>query len=301
MSPATTWWAMCGLLIAVGLVTVYIGTTPHTARPTTDRPLSDRVRAGVPELTRTQTVSVAAAALVGLVVAITTGWIVALFALPVAALLLPAVLLQPGSNHSIERLVALENWVRALSGVLHAQSGLTGALIATLRSTPEPIYDEVELLVTRLQAQRPAPEALRAFAEDLNDPTGDLIASALILGSKQSGAGLIRTLKPLAASVTKEVAVRRAVESDRSGPRTTARAMTALTAVALGVFLTTTSYGQAYATPFGQGVLAVILAAYFGCLWWMHRMTKDKPASRFLIDPDAASTNYPAQTSGVRS
>lgn len=283
MSPASTWWAMCGLLLALGLVTLYIGSTPPPAHTPTDQTLLTRLRAKLPHLTRTETLGVALSALVGLVVTITTGWIVALFALPVAALLLPRVLIQPSSNKEIVRLEALEEWVRALSGVLHAQSGLTGALIATLRSTPAPIYAEVELLVTRLQAQRPTPEALRAFADDLNDPTGDLIASALILGAEQSGAGLIGTLKPLAASVSKEVSVRRAVEADRGGPRQSARVMTLISVIALTVFLTMTEYGQAYADPFGQGILAIILTAYFGCLWWMYRMTQDKPAPRFLV------------------
>lgn len=283
MTTSATWWAICGLLLALGVIALYVGNTPPPPRKAADKSLLAAALDRVPKLGRSSALIASVTAVAGLVVAITTGWIVALFALPVAAVLVPKVLAQPGSNKEIEKLEALEEWTRALSGVLHAQSGLTGALIATLRSTPAPIYDEVELLATRLQAQRPTPEALRAFADDLDDPTGDLIASALILGAEQSGAGLIGTLKPLATSVSKEVSVRRAVEADRGGPRQEARVLTVISVIALTGFLTLTPYGEAYADPLGQGILAIILTTYFGCLWWMYSMTKDKPAPRFLV------------------
>ena len=76
----------------------------------------------------------------------------------------------------------MEEWTRSLSGVLTVGIGLEEALVATLRSAPDPIRPEVTRLVARLRARWSTEEALRMFADDLDDATGDLVAANLILG-----------------------------------------------------------------------------------------------------------------------
>ena len=56
-------------------------------------------------------------------------------------------------------------------------------------------------LVARLRARWDTEEALRAFADELDDATGDLIAANLILGARRRGAGLASVLEGLAESV----------------------------------------------------------------------------------------------------
>jgi Flp pilus assembly protein TadB len=84
-----------------------------------------------------------------------TGWPLALVIAPSATVGLPYLLSAPDAKERIERLEALEEWTRSLSGVLTVGIGLEQALITTLRSTPDAITDEVGLLVARLRAGPP--------------------------------------------------------------------------------------------------------------------------------------------------
>jgi hypothetical protein len=121
------------------------------------------------------------------VVAVLTGWWVAALVLPAAAAGLPVLLSAPPSTARIDRLEAMEEWTRALSGVLTVGVGLEQALLSTLRSTPQAIRPEVTKLVSRLRARWATEDALRAFADDLDDATGDVIAANLILGARRRG------------------------------------------------------------------------------------------------------------------
>lgn len=284
MSPLTLLWALVGLAISLGAVLVVLGARarPAGAPDTSTVRRGSRLRAAGAVLSRREQLTVAAAALAGLVIAITTGWVVALLALPVGTVLISRILMQETTTR-ITELEALQEWTRNLSGVLQTNAGLVEALGLTLRSTPAPICPQVERLVARLQANRPAPEALRAFADDLDDPAGDLIASTLLLGVTRSGAGLTRILKGLADSVAKEVAQRRDIEAARAGPRWSARGVAILFTLVLTGFITLTEFGAQYATPLGQVVLTVVLTMFFVCLWWLHWVTVPKPEPRFMV------------------
>jgi Flp pilus assembly protein TadB len=83
--------------------------------------------------------------------------------------------------------------------VLAVGVSLEQAIQASLRSTPDPIRPQVETLVARLATRWQTDAALRAFADDLDDATGDLVAASLILSAKRRGAGLVAVLDGLAA------------------------------------------------------------------------------------------------------
>ena len=70
---------------------------------------------------------------------------------------------------------------------------------------------------------------MRAFADELDDPTGDLVAANLILGARRRGAGVASVLEALAESVAADVRARREIEADRAKPRSTARWVTIIT------------------------------------------------------------------------
>lgn len=214
-----------------------------------------------------------------------TGWPIALVLVPVAVLGLP-VLLAPAGRASVDRLDAMAEWTRALAGVLTVGVGLEQALIAAAKSTPSAIRPEVEHLTARLRARWPTEEALRAFADDLDDATGDLIAAALILGSRRRGAGLAAVLTGLAESVSAEVRVRRQIETERDRPRTTARWVTLISVGMLVLLLVNGTYLAPYATPLGQLLLALLLTAYVAALLWMRKVVAGKPLPRFLADSD---------------
>ena len=93
-----------------------------------------------------------------------TGWVVAILIVPASLAGLPYLLSSPESASKIERLEAMEEWTRSLSGILTAGVGLEQALISTLRSTPEEIRPEVTRLASRLRARWGTERALRAFS-----------------------------------------------------------------------------------------------------------------------------------------
>ena len=146
----------------------------------------------------------------------------------------------------------MEEWTRSLSGVLTVGVGLEQALVATLRSTPAPIAPEVTRLVARLRARWVTEDALRAFADELDDATGDLIAANLILGARRRGAGLASVLEGLAESVAADVRARRQVEADRAKPRATARWVTLISAGVLVILAVSGTYVEPYQSPLGQ-------------------------------------------------
>jgi tight adherence protein B len=212
-----------------------------------------------------------------------TGWPVAGFIVALTVLGLPVLLsTSREAARAIDRIEAVEEWTRRLGDILVVGVGLEQAITATVRTCPAPVRLEVSALSARLAARWPTESALRAFADDLDDATGDLIAATLILGARRRGPGLARVLAAVADSVAEEVSMRRKVEAERAKPRTTARAVTLITlgVVALGALNGT--YLAPYGTTLGQLILAVIALGFVGALAWMRALTLTKPEPRFL-------------------
>jgi len=218
----------------------------------------------------------------GVLVALLSGWVIAIVVFPLAAVGLPMLLGASDEAHTIERLEGLAEWTRNLSGVITVGVGLEGALVATLRTAPDVIRPEVATLVSRIRSRWNTQEALRAFADDFHDSTGDLVAATLILAAQKRADGLSQILSGLAESVSAEVAARRHLEADRAKPRQTARIVTLITLVCLLVMATTGHYLDPYRSPVGQIVLSVLLALYIGGLVIMRRMARVKPLPRLL-------------------
>lgn len=271
--------AVAAGLIVAGLIGIIVGSRP--AEAPVAKPRRQPRMARVSMSTRTRNLLLIGIA-AGIVVALATGWLLAILVVPLAVAGLPVLLSGSDAALQIARLEAMEEWTRALSGVLTSGVGLEQALIATLRSTPEAIKPEVSRLVSRLRARWTTEDALRAFADELDDATGDLIAASLILGARRRGPGLATVLESLAESVASDVRARRQIEADRAKPRATARWVTIITIGVLVVLAFTGDYVAPYKTPIGQAILAVFLAAYVGVLVWMRRMSAGAPLPRFI-------------------
>lgn len=219
---------------------------------------------------------------VGVVISLVTGWVVAAILLPGLGVGLPYLVGTTKGSTDIAKLEAMEEWTRSLAGILVAGAGVEQAIVSTLPSAPKPIATEVSRLVARLRARWSATDALRAFADDLNDPTGDIIAANLLLGVTRRGQGLASILEGLSESVALDIRARRAVEADQAKPRATARWVTLITVGVLVLLWFSGTYVEAYKTPFGQIVLLALLAAYSAVLLWMKRLATGVPLPRFL-------------------
>ena len=275
--------ALGGALVVAGIIGVILGArrTP-VAPPAPRRRNQSRLSSRWAGMERRSKILAVAGLIAGALIYLFTGWLIAVLLVPLVAVGLPTLLSAPPSAARIDRLEALEEWTRALAGVLTVGVGLEEALRSTLRSTPEAIRPEVTTLVARLRARISTEEALRAFADDLNDATGDLVAAYLILGARRRGQGLASVLESLAESVAADVRARRAIEADRAKPRTTARWVTIITISVLGFLTLTGDYISPYGSPLGQLLLILLLSAYVGLLIWMRNMAKGEALPRFL-------------------
>ncbi len=303
--------ALGAALVVAGLIGVVVGLHPAPEKPTA--PASgliggkpSRLVAGFAGLSRRTRILLGGGLAIGVLIALVTGWLIAIVLVPAAMVGLPILLTPPASTSRIEVLEALEEWTRSLSGVLTIGAGLEQALIATVGSTPEPIAPQVGRLVARLRVARWGTEdALRAFADDLDDATGDLVAANLILGARRRGAGLSSVLEGLAESVAADVRARRAIEADRAKPRSTARWVTLITIGVLLILALTGTYIEPYRSAAGQLILAVLLSAYAAALVWMRTMATGKALPRFIgvshgfNKPDGS--NGTARSTGVVS
>lgn len=283
--------ALIGLLVAGGATLVLYSLTPApvgatvtgaSGRPPTRTEL--RARAMRARLSSNDRRILAGASAIGLLLAIVTGWIVAIIALPLMAWGLPRLLFPPKATN-VDALEALEEWSRRLASLFTSGSHLNEVLVASLYSCPEPIRPQVSMLVSRLQARQATAQALYAFADDLNDETGDMIASVLIRGATETGATLGSLLTDLSTMVATEVEKRRNTATVQAGPRSEARLITIIAIVSIAGIILFTPYGAWYSTPVGQIALLMLLAAFGGCLWWIHRIATPIPPERFLVRP----------------
>jgi tight adherence protein B len=87
--------------------------------------------------------------------------------------------------------------------------------------------------------------------------------------------------------VGEEVAARRRIEADRAKPRTTARAVTAITLAIIAAGLLNRGYTGPYGTVLGQVVLSATLGFFGAALWWMHSMTRTTRPARILVAQEA--------------
>lgn len=282
--------AAAGAAIIAGLLLAAAGATPTTTPAAEARPAPwlqrlTRRRGGAPGWARYRWPVAAAAGLLGWAV---TGWPVVAAIVAVAVIGVPVLLgTAKVEQVRIARIQAVEDWTRRLADVLVVGVGLEQALTATVRTCPEAIRPEVNALAARLAARWPTEAALRAFADDLHDASGDLVVAALVLASRRRGPGLARVLTAVADSVADDVAMRRKVEAERAKPRTTARALTLLTLAVVLIGSLNTTYLAPYANPLGQLVLAAIAAAFIGALAWMRALTLTPPDPRFLTGTPA--------------
>lgn len=276
--------AVAVLGVGLGIILVLVGIFPPpdtgTKPPSMLARRIQHVRATVP---RKRLLFIGAGILGGVILWYFTGLIVALVVVPAAVIGLPVLLAKPATSGNIEKLEAIEAWVRSLSGLINAGVGLEQAITVSLTSAPALIRPQVAALVNRLNSRWPTAEALQRFADDMNDPTADIIAMHLILASKVRGDGLATALSDLSEIVFEEIKHRREIEADQEKPRTTARNVTLITVAAIALLALTGSFLDAYRSLVGQLLLTLYILLYVASLVWLRRMSDGRVMPRILI------------------
>lgn len=278
-----------GLTLAAGALLVWRGLTPQPIAAA--KPARQRRPRPWGATSRRDLVVVVGGAAAGLVIAQTTGWFIAVIVLPVVLWGAPKVMTPPGGART-DLLDALASWTQGLSAMFQSGTHLTETLRASRRSAAPELHAALDLLLDRLDAGQPAKQALYAFADDLDDETGDFIAGALIAAADASTEALGKILPDVAEMTAHEVRQRREIATAQNAPRSEARWCTILAAAGIGGILLL-PYGEFYRRPAGQLLLLALIGAFAAVLWWMRRIATTPASPRFLVRPITAIETEP--------
>jgi hypothetical protein len=232
-----------------------------------------------------------------------TGGVVGIVLLAVSGWLVPSIVVGTGaawavsrrsstdrtSAAEIARLDALAGWIESVRDVLVAGEQPIGAIQATVAACPPVLRPSVRRLATGLGRQDPD-VVFRRFADDLDDPVGDLVATGLSIAIRR-GARTVPVLTALAEQTRQQVDRRRLVDAERAPAR---REVQALTLIMSGLVLALLVFGRveyldAYDEPVGQVVVSCALAGYAALLVRVQRLAAFPRPSRFLTGTEPAS------------
>ncbi|HEY3903051.1 MAG TPA: type II secretion system F family protein [Streptosporangiaceae bacterium] len=239
------------------------------------------------------------AVVAGLAMLAVTRWPVAALAAALAVLFVPKLMSNGESKRRTAMLEGLEQWTRRLADMLTASRGLEDALAVSARTAPAAIAPQVTALARRMSARVGTQEALRAFADEINDPAGDRIVAALLIATGQRGGGVQGVLSALAELLARDVAARRDIEASRAEHRTTLRWIIAFIAGFTGFAIVNRSYSAPYGTFTGQLVLGVVAVLYAAGLAWLYRLGKIPVPGRFLESSQLAPDDSEPQQVAV--
>ena len=218
--------------------------------------------------------------LLGALVLAASGWPSAGVAACVATIALTG---RRGSRRTDrDRVEALAGWAEQLRDTLSSGHGIAETIEATAPIAPEPIREEVAQLALRLRREAPR-SALQSFADDLDDPTADLVVAILALAIERSGRAAGELLSELAVTARDRAEMRLRVDAERASTRAEARwvaGSSAFMIIALTVF--GHQWLKPYSTATGQVVLAAVLGLYGVGALGLSRLARYRDVERFL-------------------
>jgi Flp pilus assembly protein TadB len=170
-----------------------------------------------------------------------------------------------------------------LRDTLSAAAGLEQAILATAPLSPPAIRGEITDLAARIENGARLAPSLRALADQLADPTGDLVIAALVLAAEQQARQLGDLLGSLAHAAREQASMRMRVEAGRARTRTSVRVIVGTTiGFAVAVVLLNRPYLSAYDSAGGQVVLLVIGVLFCLGFAWLVRIARVTEPARFL-------------------
>lgn len=299
VSAATVLAVLFGLGVGVGLLLVIVGwrgvdpTRPSgflrraSLRHGQDHGQDNRSR------DQRRTLRITVAVTIGLVTGVATGWIVGAVLAGLAVWALPRVLGRDQQHaRRVARIEAIATWTEMLRDTLSAAAGLEQTILATAPLAPPAIRGEVTALATRIEnGDRLAP-SLRALADRLADPTGDLVIAALVLAAEQQARQLGDLLGSLAQTAREQASMRMRIEAGRARTRTSVRVIVGTTlCFASAVVVLNRPYLSVYDTIAGQAVLLGIGVLFALGFAWLARIATVTEPGRVLTTADNAAAD----------
>jgi Flp pilus assembly protein TadB len=226
----------------------------------------------------------------GILVLVATGWIVAGVGVALLVYSWRSLGGAASERKTMARLESLATWTESLRDTIAGAVGLEQAIPSSIRVADVSLREPLTKLVDRLHTRVPMHVALRRFADDLDDPSADMIIAALIINARLRGPGLRALLGALAVSVREELDMRRKVNAGR---RSTRRSVQIVVAVSVGMAIVLAVLDHAFLSPYdgvyGQFMLVIIGAIYAAGILWLRRLATFESPQRLLGTAGAAS------------
>lgn len=287
----TLWAALVGALLSGGVALVVAGFRAPAALPPHPGPVRvwGRIRRrSAGRAGRARDLRVVVGLLVGLVGYAATGWLIWWAIGPLMVFLLPRLLADPPAP-TIDQLGALDRWVHLIIGALPTGQSVADAIRTSRRGAPALLAGPIDQVVRRLDQRWSVRDALQEMADGLATPEADAVIAALGLAAHRGGTGAGFTLEALSSSIQRTLAALREIETERAKPRIVVRQVTVITlATLVAALIFGGDFFAPYATPLGQALLGVLIAAYLGALAMMRRLTRPRIRDRILVGGDRA-------------
>jgi len=277
--------ALAGAVFVTGIILLVRAFRPAPPKPISKKSSGPTLTQRWKAVSRRTKNTIILGLIAGVAAAAISGIILLLIIVPAAVIGLPLLL---GKQDTRERdlLSALEAWTRSLAST--AETGeftLREVVDVTRASTPAIIRVPVDRLAARMNGSWSSSAALRAFADELDNPWADEVTIYLIQAAEFSSGGLATALDGVADNLAVQTAMRFEIYNEQDKPRRTMRTMTLIVGIVLvGIVLFShTPQIATYRTPVGQVLLAVILAGFVALLIWAKSLTRTRPEPRIII------------------
>jgi Flp pilus assembly protein TadB len=272
---------VCGAGVGAGLLVTLAGLRGHRVLPRLDR--ARRHRRGSAAVAADGERQWIIGAGLGAVVWLLTGWLGAGVLAVCAVVVAPRLFVGQRQRKAwIARSEAIAAWTEMLRDTMAAADGVEEAIAATVPIAPAPIRGEVALLDARRRSEQSLPDALAAFARELDHPSGDLVVTALIAAAEGEGTDFAQVLTRLAVIARSEVAMRREVEASRAQVHSSGRMILAVLVVTgAGFAVVSRGYFEPYGGAGGQVALVVVAALFTAGAVSLERMSRIQVAERF--------------------
>ncbi|MBV9024984.1 MAG: type II secretion system F family protein [Streptomycetaceae bacterium] len=273
---------MCGAVVGGGIALLVGALRGLPVKAGGDRPgASRRDPAEVLRfLTRRGSLAVGA----GLLVLLLTRWPIAGIAAGVLVFAWDRLFGGAGEERAaMRRVEALAAWTESLRDTIAGAVGLEQAIPASARAAAPALRPHLDALVDRLRSRTPLPDALHLLADDLDDPSADIVVAALILNARLRGPGLREVLGALAKSAREEVDMRQRVMAQRASTRRSVQIVIGVSvAFVLGLAVFNRGFVAPYGTAVGQLVLACVCALFAAGFGWLRKLSRIETPERFL-------------------
>ncbi len=222
----------------------------------------------------------------GLLTLLATRWVVAGIGIALLAFSWNGLTGAGAERRALARLEGLATWTESLRDTIAGAVGLEQAIPASMRVAAPSLVEPLARLVDRLHTRMPMPDALRRFADDLDDPGADLIIAGLIINSRLRGPGLRDLLSSLSQLVREELDARRRVNADRRSSR---RSVQIVVLVSVGLAVALALLDHKFLSPYdgvvGQFILVIVVAVYAAGILWLRRLATFQVPQRLLSGP----------------